>query len=90
MKLIPLSEAKNKLSSIVHDAEQTPVVLTRNGKAVAVVIAPENEDDLEQLVMSRSNACSAGCKKAVSKLRVVKCCQVMKCLGISIKLKILK
>ena len=54
MKLIPLSEAKNKLSSIVHDAEKTPVVLTRNGKAVAVVIAPENEDDLEQLVMSRS------------------------------------
>ena len=29
-------------------------MLTRNGKAVAVVIAPLNEDDLEQLVMSRS------------------------------------
>jgi prevent-host-death family protein len=54
MKLIPLSEAKNKLSSIVDDAEKTPVVLTRNGKAVAVVIAPEDEDDLERLVMSRS------------------------------------
>lgn len=54
MKLIPLSEAKNKLSSIVHDAESTPVVLTRNGKAVAVVIAPEDADDLERLVMSRS------------------------------------
>ena len=54
MKMIPLSEAKNKLSSIVHDAESSPVVLTRNGKAVAVVIAPENADDLERLVMSRS------------------------------------
>lgn len=54
MKLIPLSEAKNKLSSIVDAAEKTPVVLTRNGKAVAVVIAPEDEDDLERLVMSRS------------------------------------
>jgi prevent-host-death family protein len=54
MKLIPLSEAKNKLSSIVHDAESSPVVLTRNGKAVAVVIAPEDSDDLERLVMSRS------------------------------------
>jgi PHD/YefM family antitoxin component YafN of YafNO toxin-antitoxin module len=30
------------------------VVLTRNGKAVAVVIAPEDEDDLERLVISRS------------------------------------
>ena len=54
MKLIPLSETKNKLSSIVHDPEQIPVMLTRNGKDVAVVIAPENEDDLEKLVMSRS------------------------------------
>ncbi len=56
MKLIPLSEAKNKLSSIVDDAERTPVVLTRNGKAVAVVIAPVDEDDLERLVMSRSKS----------------------------------
>jgi prevent-host-death family protein len=54
MKLIPLSEAKNKLSSIVDDAKRTPVVLTRNGKAVAVVIAPVDEDDLERLVLSRS------------------------------------
>lgn len=54
MKLIPLSEAKNKLSSIVTEAENGPVVLTRNGKAVAVVIAPESEDDLERLVLSRS------------------------------------
>lgn len=54
MKIIPLSEAKNKLSSIVVEAEEAPVVLTRNGKAVAVLIAPTDEDDLEQLVFSRS------------------------------------
>ena len=54
MKLIPMSEAKNQLSSIVEEAGRTPVVLTRNGKAVAVVIAPEDADDLERLVMSRS------------------------------------
>jgi prevent-host-death family protein len=54
MKIIPLTEAKNKLSSIIDQAEETPVVLTRNGKAVAVLIAPTDEDDLEQLVFSRS------------------------------------
>jgi prevent-host-death family protein len=54
MKMIPMSEAKNKLSSIVEEAANTPVVLTRNGKAVAVIIAPENDADLERLVMSRS------------------------------------
>ena len=54
MKLIPLSEAKNKLSSLVDEAEHGPIILTRNGKAVAVMIAPEDEDDLERLVLSRS------------------------------------
>ncbi len=54
MKLISISEAKNKLSSIVDEAVRTPVVLTRNGKAVAVIIAPTDEDDLERLVISRS------------------------------------
>ena len=54
MKMIPMSEAKNQLSSIVEEAAHTPVVLTRNGKAVAVVIAPEDAADLERLVLSRS------------------------------------
>ena len=54
MKLIPMSEAKNQLSSIVEQAEHSPVVLTRKGKAVAVVITPEDEDDLERLVLSHS------------------------------------
>jgi PHD/YefM family antitoxin component YafN of YafNO toxin-antitoxin module len=34
--------------------ESGPVIITRNGKAVAVILAPEDDDDLERLVLSRS------------------------------------
>ena len=54
MKLIPLSRAKNTLSQVVLDAADGPVIITKNGVAAAVVIVPENEDDLERLVLYRS------------------------------------
>ena len=54
MKVIGLSEAKAKLSSYLIEAEDGPIVITRNGKAVGVLIAPENDDDLERLLLSRS------------------------------------
>ncbi|MBI2823908.1 MAG: type II toxin-antitoxin system Phd/YefM family antitoxin [Planctomycetia bacterium] len=31
-----------------------PIVITRNGKAVAVLIAPVDDDDLERLMLGRS------------------------------------
>ena len=54
MKLIPLSRAKNTLSQVVLDAAEGPLIITKNGVAAAVVIVPENEDDLERLVLYRS------------------------------------
>ena len=33
-----------------------PVVITRNGKAVAVLLAPLDDDDLERILLSRSQA----------------------------------
>lgn len=55
MKVASIADVKARLSTYVHDAESTgPVVITRNGKAVAVLLAPDNEDDLERLLPSRS------------------------------------
>jgi PHD/YefM family antitoxin component YafN of YafNO toxin-antitoxin module len=31
-----------------------PIVITRNGKAVAVLLAPVDDDDLESLILARS------------------------------------
>ena len=55
MKVASIADVKARLSAYVHDAEASgPVVITRNGKAVAVLVAPESEDDLERLLLSRS------------------------------------
>ncbi len=55
MKIVPLAELKARLSAYLDEAvTQGPVVITRNGRPVAVLVVPEDDDDLERLVLSRS------------------------------------
>ncbi len=56
MKIASVADVKSKLSAYLREAEtKAPVVITRNGRSVAVLIAPENEEDLEDLLLSRSH-----------------------------------
>jgi len=55
MKIAPLADVKARLSAYVDECENSgPVVITRNGKPVAVLLAPENDDDLERLLLGHS------------------------------------
>lgn len=55
MKIASLADVKARFSGYLDQAKETgPVVITRNGKAVALLIVPEDEDDLEWLLLSRS------------------------------------
>ena len=55
MKIAPLADVKARLSAYLEECEtHGPVVITRNGKAVAVLLAPWDDDDLESLILSRS------------------------------------
>lgn len=55
MRIASLADVKARLSAFVDQAEtEGPVVITRNGKAVAVLLAPSDDDDLESLLLSRS------------------------------------
>jgi prevent-host-death family protein len=55
MRVASLAEVKAKLSAYLQEAENSgPVVVTRNGKAVAVIVAPTDDDDLEGILLSRS------------------------------------
>jgi len=55
MKIAPLAEVKAQLSAYIEQCEtQGPIVITRNGKAVAVLLAPTDDDDLEGLLLARS------------------------------------
>ena len=54
MKIAPVAEVKAKLSAFVEESRSGPVVITRNGKPVAVLLAVGNEDDLESLLLAHS------------------------------------
>jgi prevent-host-death family protein len=54
MKIASLADVKAHFSAYVNASEQGPVVVTRNGKAVAVLLAVSGEHDLERLLMAHS------------------------------------
>ena len=55
MRIAPLADVKARLSAYVDECgAEGPVVITRNGKAVAVLLTPYDDDDLERLLLGRS------------------------------------
>ncbi len=55
MRIAPLADIKARLSAYLDEAETSgPIVITRNGKAVAVLVAPVDDDDLERILLARS------------------------------------
>ena len=55
MKIAALADVKAHLSAYVDECEnEGPVIITRNGKAAAVLLAPKDDDDLERLILAHS------------------------------------
>ena len=55
MKIASVADVKARLSAYLEECESKgPVVITRNGKPVAVLLSPADDEDLEQLLLSRS------------------------------------
>jgi len=55
MKIAALADVKAHLSAYVDECEnEGPVIITRNGKPAAVLLAPRDNDDLERLVLAHS------------------------------------
>ena len=55
MIIAPLADVKAKLSAYLEESSTNgPVIITRNGRPVAVLLTPTDAEDLENLVLSRS------------------------------------
>lgn len=55
MKIAPLADVKAHLSAYLDECgADGPVLITRNGKAAAVLLVPYDDDDLERLLIGRS------------------------------------
>ena len=56
MKIESLREVKNNLSRVIQGLPQTgPVLITKNGKASAVLLPVDEETDLETLLLSSNS-----------------------------------
>ncbi len=54
MKIASVADIKAHFSSHIRAAERGPVVVTRNGKPVGVLLAVEDEEELERLILAYS------------------------------------
>ena len=54
MKIASVAEIKAHFSAYLRAATRGPVVVTRSGKAVGVLLAVEDEEELERLVLAYS------------------------------------
>jgi prevent-host-death family protein len=54
MKIASVADVKARLSAFLRQTKEGPVVVTRNGKAVAVLVAVTDDDELERLVLAHS------------------------------------
>jgi antitoxin (DNA-binding transcriptional repressor) of toxin-antitoxin stability system len=54
MRKASVSDVKAKFSGYIKSSKSGPIVITRNGNAVAVLLAPTNDDDLERLLLAHS------------------------------------
>lgn len=54
MKIASVAEIKSQFSAFLKASEGGPVVVTRNGRPVAVIIGVQDEDEIERLLMAYS------------------------------------
>jgi prevent-host-death family protein len=54
MKIASVADVKARLSSYVKESAAGPVVLTSNGKAVAVLLGVSDDEELERLILAHS------------------------------------
>lgn len=45
---VPIAEAHNRLSALLKKVQKSPIMLTRRGKPVGVILSPEEYDRLRQ------------------------------------------
>lgn len=70
MRIASLADVKARLSSYVEQCrKEGPVVITRNGKAVAVLLAPKDDDDLESILLAHSPRFQALLEKSRESIR---------------------
>ncbi len=54
MNIAPIADVKARFSAYVEKTRKGPVVVTKNGRAVAVLLTVRDDDDLERILLANS------------------------------------
>jgi prevent-host-death family protein len=54
MKIASVAEVKSQFSAFLKASAGGPIVVTRNGRPVAVIVGVQDEDEIERLLMAYS------------------------------------
>ncbi len=54
MKIAPVADVKARFSKYLEDCAEGPVVVTKNGRPAAVLVAVTDEEGLERLVLAHT------------------------------------
>jgi prevent-host-death family protein len=54
MKIASVAEVKSQFSAFLKASEGGPIVVTRNGRPVAVIVGVQDEEEIERLLMEYS------------------------------------
>lgn len=69
MKTASIADIKTRLSAVLKSSESAPVVVTRDGKPVAVIVGVHDQDEVERLLMAYSPKLQAILEKSRKQIR---------------------
>ncbi|MCL5997706.1 MAG: type II toxin-antitoxin system Phd/YefM family antitoxin [Chloroflexi bacterium] len=72
MRIASVADVKAKFSGYLKASEEGPVIVTRNGKPVAVLLSVEDEEEIERLVLTYSPKFQAIIQTAEQEIRAGK------------------
>lgn len=72
MKIASVADVKAKLSAYIKASETGPIVVTKNGKPVALLLAVRDEDEIERMVLAYSPKFQSIVQTAAKQIRAGK------------------
>ena len=54
MKIAPVADVKARFSSFLEQCAHGPIVVTKNGRPAAVLVAVSDEEELERIVLAHT------------------------------------
>ena len=79
MKIASVAEVKSQFSAFLKASEGGPVVVTRNGRPVSVIVGVQDEDEIERLLLAYSPHLRAILERMLGDNLIIGACHRFQC-----------